>query len=759
MLIENAIFIGYAPKLDTNFLWQLTYLSIILTITYITFSVFFSGKMGLWLNKSKVKKKKLTPMVSRFLFMEDDATSQEKQEYLDLKLELRSFLKAKQNRKILSEVLVELRQDLSGELLEKLFKIYKDFGLEKDAYSKLNNWKWFIVTQGIVELTSMEVDGSYGRITKFINDRRSIIRKQAELSVVTLKDEGLKYFLDTTNKNISEWQQFRMLDVLAKKSKFSPPKFKNWLTSKNRDTVLFCIRLIKYYNQFEAADAIQKLIRHKDAAIRTEAVICSKKFMLTETSEDLKSVFLTSTDDCKLLIIDALESFEKQEDLEFLELVHSSNNVFAVKNKAGVAVNEIIPNTRVNDDDLETISHDYLAHLLNNQEETKTDENIVVLVDEKLKNNNLVPETAKDDNQETWVKNIDENILDKEEEEEEEVKYFDNELIFKDLDIEFAEANLNIVEKEEENNEVAEIEELLLNFDLSLAKPEQDSEIEIEEPEKVPIDNEKHIEFIEFMSTKETAESEIDNQSTVREDLFNELFFDKSHYEKFNLLNEIAENGDEHEISLLQTIIDREANDNIKNKAILILQKIENGEDVEPVIENSMEEDSKTILFPAQTVFKDLYNSCDTEAKLILLQEIGALGDEIELQFLKEKLNAEDESIRKKAAEVKTILEKRLGITTDIDYNIEIIEDDFEAPKTTKAVDLNKDLNHNKEMSFEKYDEKHSADISKEMKIGMSADELISLEFCFLLDELDIKPSNTLDDLDFDLSEKKNLSN
>ncbi|MDO6782355.1 hypothetical protein, partial [Marinovum sp. 1_MG-2023] len=85
----------------------------------------------------------------------------------------------------------------------------------------------------------------YEQITRFVNGSRGVIRKQSVIAIVSLKDEGINYFLDTTQHKISEWQQLKLLEILQNKKNYNPPRFKNWLFSKNTDTVLFALRLVK----------------------------------------------------------------------------------------------------------------------------------------------------------------------------------------------------------------------------------------------------------------------------------------------------------------------------------------------------------------------------------------------------------------------------------------------------------------------------------------------------------------------------------
>ncbi len=282
-------------------------------------------------------------MISEFLFIEDDATKVEKTNYINLKIEIRQLLKNDFNRDVLSEILLDLRKDVAGDTLKRLFKLYQDLGLHKDAYAKLKSWRWEVISKGILELTQMQVTEAYNFITKFINDKRATIRKQAEIALVTLKPEGINYFLDNTKYKISEWQQLKLLDVIRNQEDYLPPPFKAWLTSQNRYVVLFALRLIKYYNQNDAYSSLIELVKHKNNQIKEEAIACIKEFNVVEALATLKLVFWKSNTDLKIAILDAIGVLGSEADIEFLTLIETKEANFSVKSKALSSINTISP--------------------------------------------------------------------------------------------------------------------------------------------------------------------------------------------------------------------------------------------------------------------------------------------------------------------------------------------------------------------------------------------------------------------------------
>lgn len=299
-------------------------------------------------------------MVNEFLFHEEDSDTKEKTNYLNLRIEIRELLRIDLNRVVLSEILLDLSRDVSGDTKKKLFKLYQDLDLDKDAFYKLKSWRWEVVSKGILELTQMQVTESYSFIIKFINDKRSTIRKQAEIATVTLKHEGINYFLDTTKYRISAWQQLKLLNVIRNLEDYCPPRFKAWLTSKNKDVVLFAMRLIKFYNQNDASASLIELLKHRNNQIKQEAIQCIKEFHIVEALDTLKLVFQKGNLDVKISILDAIAVLGSTEEIEFLKYVEAKYADFAIKSKAISVINRIVPESIMPTENIDNgLEHDW----------------------------------------------------------------------------------------------------------------------------------------------------------------------------------------------------------------------------------------------------------------------------------------------------------------------------------------------------------------------------------------------------------------
>ena len=342
------------PKIHTDLLWDLTMVFIGLAMVIFSTIFYFRNKLTNTARRVQEKKKELSPMISEFIFYSNDAPKEEKHIYIKHKILIRELLKNDFDRKVLISILLDLRKDVSGETQMQLIHLYKNLDLHEDAYKKLKSWRWEVVAKGILELTQMQVTESYQMIVGFINNKRSVIRKQAEIATVTLKNEGISHFMDTTKYRISEWQQLVLLEVLRNNEDFEPPRFKAWLTSKNKHVVLLALRLIKHFNQNDAKESLIELLKHRNNQIKEEAIYCLREFHVVEALDTLKLVFWRCSTDIKILILGAIADLGSTGDIEFLEQIEHKRLHFLVKSKALNVINSIAPESVMPTKDIES---------------------------------------------------------------------------------------------------------------------------------------------------------------------------------------------------------------------------------------------------------------------------------------------------------------------------------------------------------------------------------------------------------------------
>ena len=288
-------------------------------------------------------RKEWAEAISHIVFHSSEDPVEDQKAYLQLKVRIRADLARPFFRKLLSDMLLDLQKDLEGDSADKVRQLFRDLQLHHDSYDKLKSVRWPRISQGIHELTQMQVQEAYFPITRFLNDRRSIIRKQAELAIIELQSEGINFFLNTTRSPISQWQQLKIIELLEQKCDYRPPAFKQWLLSSHTDTVLFALRLILYYQQNDAEKSIIELSKHTDFRVRHEALRCIRDFGFTRALPVLQELFKGCDLELKLDILDTFGQLGNQEHIEFLESCAATSKDFLIASKALAAINQIEP--------------------------------------------------------------------------------------------------------------------------------------------------------------------------------------------------------------------------------------------------------------------------------------------------------------------------------------------------------------------------------------------------------------------------------
>ncbi len=542
----------------------------------------------------KTKKKELAPIISNFLFHDEDNSVSEKKDYVKLKIEIRDALSDASFRKVLTQILMDLQKDVSGDTRKKLNELFCQLDLHHDAYKKLKSWRWEVVSQGILELTQMQVADSYNFITRFINDRRGIIRKQAEIATVSLRTEGINYFLDTTRYSISEWQQLKLMEVLKSIEDFRPPAFKAWLVSGNRDVVLFALRLIRHYNQNEAATSIIELVKHKNERIKLAAIQCIKEFCLVNALNTLKVVFPKSGQAMKIEILDTIASLGNEEDLEFLNKVEQSKSSFLVKNKAQMAINGIMPETFIPSKGI--LSEKDLDKAIIEQEE---------LGDEYLNEQIRETEASVD---EAPKKQIVEDLP-------------------KDVEVEVIE--IEQVEKIIEPIETHKNTESVLEIGLISKELDSSMNDQIGLLDR-GIDND-----FEHQNIEETDGAE--------------AFLNMNPEEKTTFVELLEETATEKDVPLVEDLMEKETDSELRYGLFNTLKTIK---------EEKTYDDNKPLEgIAAHSIFHELFDyAADLDSKLILLNQIVEVGDEKELPLLELLANDENPQIKKRVEKTKKAL-------------------------------------------------------------------------------------------------------
>ncbi|WP_242928769.1 HEAT repeat domain-containing protein [Pontibacter vulgaris] len=251
--------------------------------------------------------------ITTYLFSDDDLTPEQS------KFFQKKYIKNDSLRQIFLENLILLHKNLIGESSDKLRQLYIDFGLYQFSKQKLYSDSWNVIAKGIGELAEMDMQQDSKLIRSFVNHSHSILRSEALVALIKLRNNKPFAFLNKLEEPLLEWQQMQLARAAQKNQLLAIPNFSKWLKNKEDSIVIFCLRMITYYTQHDALPVILDLLIHPSAQVREEAVATLRHLEAYEVTPKLVEIYENETVEVKLEILRTLATIAGPETIELYE--------------------------------------------------------------------------------------------------------------------------------------------------------------------------------------------------------------------------------------------------------------------------------------------------------------------------------------------------------------------------------------------------------------------------------------------------------
>lgn len=269
------------------------------------------------LNQRKNIREKYKPLLTRLLF-EDESL------LLDPNL-LDQFdqedLGKKYNRSILSDEIIHLHENFTGETAARLELLFVKLGLHHDSLEKTRNRRWYITAKGMRELALMNVKESQLNLTEFLNHKNDILRMEARISIMKLSSEEPLSFLSIIKEPLSPWDQANIYSMLSKMPERIIPDFSNWLNSGNKTVVQFCILMIGAFRQQESTGVLIHMLDHEDEVVRLAVIKALGELNAQASESKLIIMYPLETEDIQLEILKTLEAIGKESATALMEKI------------------------------------------------------------------------------------------------------------------------------------------------------------------------------------------------------------------------------------------------------------------------------------------------------------------------------------------------------------------------------------------------------------------------------------------------------
>ncbi len=148
--------------------------------------------------------------------------------------------------------------------------------------------------------------------------------------------------------------------------------------------------------------------------------------------------------------------------------------------------------------------------------------------------------------------------------------------------------------------------------------------------------------------------------------LLKPIFLDEYEQSLNQTLDDLEEMGDEREIPLLLEYLEHQNNDMIRDRIHGLLKKFVQWE---PKPKKDKANSATEISLPEYNVIRELFNSCDLEAKIILLDSVVDVMGKEDMDFLQDLLDHRDPEIKRKARKGLFMLTERLKLGDEASGN------------------------------------------------------------------------------------------
>jgi len=297
--------------------WILSILLFIIILLLVVYLKFLRTRLRKNEKITRIYQKKYESLLITFLYTENEKEDLNK-EQLAIINPLKTAVKNEFKRNIIVSVLLQLRNEISGEMADSIQKFYYQTGLINYAIAKLKNKKWHIIAKGIRELTQFQVKKIQNKIIPLTSHSNREVRKEAQLYLIDIFGfKGLN-FLNNLKTPLSEWDQIQLLEILQRFENQQIPNITPWLKSSNNSVVIFTLKLVKIYSKFEVKETLISLLSHKNKEVRIQLIDVLSYLQITEAKDILKNNFAKSSIEEQIAFLKMLENTFDNSDESFL---------------------------------------------------------------------------------------------------------------------------------------------------------------------------------------------------------------------------------------------------------------------------------------------------------------------------------------------------------------------------------------------------------------------------------------------------------
>lgn len=229
-------------------------------------------------------------------------------------------------KSMVTSCIIELKQNIKGEVTAPILDIYKSFGLQHFSEKLIHSRRWYIKCKGIYHFQVLEYEEGESLVKKYMDHKNTILRSNAFIAFISLTSKKLD-FLSEYPYEISLIDELKVMDLLYNKKFPIPKNIKDWITAQNPSIVKLGIRFMVYYNYTVEKEALLELLKSENKMIRREVIIALGELYLFEAESQLIESFASEEIENKIAILQTLAVIGSQQSVLFIDdYLHRSIN-------------------------------------------------------------------------------------------------------------------------------------------------------------------------------------------------------------------------------------------------------------------------------------------------------------------------------------------------------------------------------------------------------------------------------------------------
>ncbi|BAO55415.1 hypothetical protein [Nonlabens marinus] len=221
-------------------------------------------------------------------------------------------------RKIVLSSIINLSQNLKGDLVHQVTDIYVAFDLHLYSLKLIKSWFWRTKCTGIYHFQMLNYQDGQKYIEPYVHSKQPILRSNAFIANLYLTKESFDFLLSYPYP-ISNVNEYKVIDVFFMKKEPLPGNIDLWLDAKNESIVMLGLKVMMFHNYTGAQDKILSLIDHPNPRIREDVVLAVKELFLIESEQILHGQFHKEDKELKIRILQSLAVIGSESTVLFVK--------------------------------------------------------------------------------------------------------------------------------------------------------------------------------------------------------------------------------------------------------------------------------------------------------------------------------------------------------------------------------------------------------------------------------------------------------